>query len=400
MNVLVLGQHTDNYGDDAAGIALLQRLDAFNEVKKITVLYRFKNVKPIEYVSSKIIHNTTDFPDYVVKGRLRLVTDLYNYCNNMILKSDKNNKFNMLLNEADYIFMSPCGANIGSYLDRQLLFALCTCVAKKKKVITHLNSFDDSGDKRFNWIALSMLKKCYRIYTRERRSQEYLSSKEIESLFGVDSAFMLEEPENVTTEEKKPFVVVLTEINKWHRRYKQYSWTVNEYYNRILQPILYMASEEKRKVFLVPHTDGENEFLLELKQLADNDCPGICYFKQEIENAFEYSNCIRNAYCVISARYHGVVFAAKHKVPFIGLAYDSKTAEVCEYTGCANQCVSIVDVMDGKVNIDEKVKDIIDHNADIVTQLTRFMGSETLQTVYKPTSELLNKNKYLYHHDD
>lgn len=388
--ILVLGQHTNNFGDDAAGIALMQRLVSMPNVEKVTVLYRFNGCNPIAFQHPQIVHDTKNFPVYKSRGRLRFLTDIANFILLGVLGNDYNVTFKKMIEEHDYIFLSPCGANIGSYVDRQLLFALLSSVRTHRKVITHLNSFDDSGDSRFNKIALYTLKKCYKVYTREKRSREYLFQQGISVLWGIDSAFMLQEEEMPSLNTEKNYIVlIVTRLHEWHKRYKGYNWTDEEYYNRIVSPVIKFATSMGRKALILPHTNSENEFLEKMKTFANTEVEDSCDICTHIESAFEYSRVIEAAYCVISCRYHGVVFAAKHCVPFIGISYDTKTTEVCEYTGCFNYHVEFVDLMEHRQELDDMLTNLSMNYSSTINVLNDFAKSEFFGSVYKPTEELL-----------
>ena len=47
MIITIIGQHTENYGDDAAGLTLIQKLLKYPKVVQINVLYKRAYDKPL-----------------------------------------------------------------------------------------------------------------------------------------------------------------------------------------------------------------------------------------------------------------------------------------------------------------------------------------------------------------
>lgn len=390
MNILIIGQHTNNFGDDAAGIALIQRLLEFENVKKINVLYRYENDK-LPFEDERVFHYNKNVPSYNARGRLHVLSDIKYFIQLAIRKKEKNGLLLDLLQEADIVYLSPCGADIGSYRDRILLYTLLSCVTMNDNVITHLNTFDDSGQFLFNKIAIHCLKKA-KIFVREKRSVKYLSEHGIMSNFGVDSAFMLKNTENSSEKVNEYILVILSEINVWHRKYMNKNWTRKDHYQRVVKPIMEFAEKNDKKVMLAAHTEIDQDFIHELFLYGNEDYPGRCIDKSIISSVYEYDFLISNSYLVIASRYHGIVLSAKSQVPCLGLAYDTKSLEVSEYIDCLEQCVWIQEVMDGKLELDKILKYIEKNREMICKKLATFNESNIIKTVFEPTNILIGES--------
>lgn len=58
-NIVIIGQHTGNMGDEIAGCALLQNLIEGGEVQKVEVIYRGWDERKLEITDEKIKHITS-----------------------------------------------------------------------------------------------------------------------------------------------------------------------------------------------------------------------------------------------------------------------------------------------------------------------------------------------------
>lgn len=390
MNILIIGQHTNNYGDEAAGIALLQRLLEIENVEKINVLYRSDNDK-LPFDDDRICHCNKNVPTYKARGRLHVLSDIKYFVQLALRKKEKNTVLLKLLEEADVVYLSPCGANIGSYRDRILLYTLLTCVARNKNVITHLNTFDDSEQFLFNKIAIYCLKRA-KVYVREKRSINYLRKKGVNAKFGVDSAFMFKNSKCTLENMNGYILLILSEINMWHRKYINKNWSRKDYYKCLVKPVLKYAKENNKKVIIAAHTDIDRNFIHELFLYGSEEYPEYCVDKSNISSVYEYDSLIKHSWLVVTSRYHGIVLSAKSQIPCLGLAYDTKSIEVSEYIDCSEQCVWIEQVMDGDIKLEELLNYIDINREMIYKKLYIFNKSDTLKTVFEPTNILMGDN--------
>lgn len=191
-NIVIIGQHTGNMGDEMAGCALLQRLLKESDVEKITVLYRGYDNRKLEINNPKIVHEYSLALDKTDVINLLLSCYLLRRQKPIgIAVSNNLKKINKIFDEADTIIVSPSGANIGIYQDERLLSLLFLAIAKNKNPIFHYCTIGKSNSKLFDFIAKSALKKSI-LLLRERRSMEYAQKIGAKSKFGFDTAFGFE----------------------------------------------------------------------------------------------------------------------------------------------------------------------------------------------------------------
>ena len=87
MNITIVNQQGHNFGDEAAGAGLLNRILQYEEVENVTVLYASDSILPI--TDSRIIHK----PDISLKnvGLKNLIT--YYLFGSKIVKNKKLNEW-------------------------------------------------------------------------------------------------------------------------------------------------------------------------------------------------------------------------------------------------------------------------------------------------------------------
>ena len=212
MNITIVNQQGHNFGDEAAGAGLLNRILQYEEVENVTVLYASDSILPI--TDSRIIHK----PDISLKnvGFKNLIT--YYLFGSKIVKNKKLNEWIRIINNSDIIFVSPCGASIGIYKDYRYLLRLLIVVKEKKIPVFHYNTINSSKSIIFDSIAKYILNRSD-VNVREKKSKLYLDSIGIESTLGTDSAFLLSPLENMSKSSYISFIPA--HFDDWHPYFKK-----------------------------------------------------------------------------------------------------------------------------------------------------------------------------------
>ena len=330
MKILIVNQHTNNFGDDAAGTALVNRL-LQSGVKKIELLYCMPGFLPID--DNRVTHNHK----LNVRELRRIDFALYWFFG--IRRGNFISGFVSKLKEYDMIMVSPCGANLGIYRDWQLLFQDLIVVKNRKKLVFHLNTISPSGNKLFDRLVQYVCKRSS-VYVREKRSQQYLKKAGIPAKWGPDSAFMLESRGRLDHEEGL-ITFVPSDVWSWHVDF--IGKRDDSFYDMVLKPIAKFAKAHKKDIYILAHTNSksENEFNSNIKSELENMAPEIKVVIPEIKTVYDYERYISSSYLLIGMRYHSVVLAAKNAVPFICIAYEQKMKEVSEYTNQLKYCVDL-----------------------------------------------------------
>lgn len=374
MNILVLNQHTNNFGDDAAGVALIHQIfDAFPEAK-IDIVYSWNDSKNCIPINDERVNHHLNI------SLKRTVKDLFKSFL-QIIGSNLSSRFYMkgatgdiakLARNSKIIFVSPCGANIGIYKDWLFLARIMIVIAAGKTPIFHLNTVGKSNSIIFNMLSRFALNKS-KIYVRERASLDYCQHLNIHAERGVDTAFSF--PDHSTDIELPSSYVILipTELSNWHVHYRQSSIDT-EIMAKTCKDIAAFCKSKAFKIVLLPHLNGSYSegILLEnyKKQLIANGVDEVnIIVANEVINVFRYEHYIRSSEFVVSMRYHGVIFAVKNCIPFISLSYENKMKEACCYSGMSRCHLNIKEV--NNVNLIDILHGIYDDRDKIIAELTR-----------------------------
>lgn len=345
LKILIVNQHTANFGDDTAGVAMATQLHRQFPEAELHFVYNWPWEKDkflaIPYEKDKTFHHQ----EIIIQK-----TDLSDAIRYIFTKffpiSFKNHSqttvtaYVNLVRESDFVIVSPGGSNIGIYQDWICLFRVLVAVLEKRNPIFYLNSIGKSGNLAFDIIAKFVLKRS-QVFVREKKSHEVLSQWGVCNVRGVDTAFSLspsiDDHENVNFDiNKKSIVFIPTRIGSWHPLYSKIN--VRQKINKKIVPsLITFAQKHNLKIYILPHLysvlnerkflqDVQNSFLhLGLEEEQVKLIENINTFK-------DYEQCIYHAGMVVSMRYHGVILSIKQGIPFISLAYENKMKEACQYS--------------------------------------------------------------------
>lgn len=338
MIITIINQHANNLGDEAAAIALIDELESYDNIDKINLIYVGKGI--LHYNSKKLNHNREinikNIGIFNIVLRIIFSQISINYRGTTVL-----NKYLEIIEQSEYIFVSPAGADIGIYKGWASLINLYLVKSCDKKIIFHLNTIGKSNSFVFNMLANRILKKSL-IYVRERASLQYLRSIQIQSKFGIDTAFLLRKEDLICTEDNV-ITLIPTELSSWNKSYRN-SNIESKMITQLFIPLCKFALDNNYRIVLLQHllTEKEKEFyksLIRIVQPLSYD--KIVSIADNINNALDYQRQICQSSIVISMRYHGVVLAAKNTVPFISIAYENKMLEVSSYMGVPYQNIFV-----------------------------------------------------------
>ncbi|MFN3068179.1 polysaccharide pyruvyl transferase family protein [Serratia sp. J2] len=343
MKVLIINQHTNNYGDDAAGYALTSSLIEKGYDVDVTYIWNENGTKiPIE--SELITHHES----YNL-SRKNLLREIANYYTG---KEGYFKKITELAEKSDVVLVSPGGANIGIYKDWAYLVNVIFARKKNKNLIFHLNTISKSNSKIFNVLAKYVLAKCI-LFVREKASFELLRSMGIHSTLGVDSAFLLKKNVRSADVNGKVLTFVPTELSNWHVDFKN----VNDgdiLKNGIIPALARFAAENGFRIKILPHlysSESEHDFLEKIRRsLTECNSSIDITIDNSVDSFFKYDQSIADSNLVVSMRYHGVVLSVKNEIPVISLAYENKMKECCRYSGILSQNIDLLNFESGELD--------------------------------------------------
>lgn len=382
MKVLIINQHTLNFGDDIAGIALINNLLEYEKIDRIDIIYNTKGKLLIE--NKKIHHN-----EHIMLKNIGYSNIIkYFIFRRFGYKNYKNKALKDMLeiiNQADYIYVSPCGANIGIYKDWRFLIKLLIVIQEGKKPIFHLNTIGKSNSIIFDLMAKKVLKKSI-IYVREKKSLEYIESLGLNAKFGVDTAFSFKDNEIV--EKKQIIAFVPTILKNWHPNFKNVD-VDRIVFKDILPIIAEFANSKKLPIQLIPHLNSieEEEYY---KRIVNefNKLNVEVYYRRDVDNVYKYNKAIKESKLLLGMRYHSIVLAIKNQIPFIALSYENKMQEVCDYSNMSQYSFKLYDKKIDKDEIRKKLEYIYNNEENICKDLNEILEEKLIKLSRIPLEQI------------
>ncbi|WP_414052814.1 polysaccharide pyruvyl transferase family protein [Macrococcus animalis] len=361
MRICIINTHTNNFGDDAACVALAMQLRKEFPDAHLDFLYQIyepSNPIPFEDENSTHYNNLVIFKQhmpeairYILSKKLPLLRPL----NGDVKKTAS------IIRRADVVISAPCGANIGIYRDWIHLFRVLVAVEEGYKPILHLNTVGKSGNILFDKISKHVLKRS-KVYVREGKSKREMDKWGIECEQGVDTAFSLPDRNVDLNIEKEYMAFVPTKFDNWHKSYKNNP--IDKKLENKMKEVAEFVKENDLDIRIIPHLTGVNSeynLLEEYKELLVE--AGVneknIHVEKDCDTFWKYEDLIANAKLTLSMRYHGVIFSIKNYVPFLSLAYENKMLEACKYSKMTkyNFDIKKIDNVDLKKQLNIVVKD-------------------------------------------
>jgi len=345
MKIVIINQHTCNFGDDIAGSAMLDELVHRFPHARIEVFYNFfpspASVR-VPFNHPQVTHHN----QIGLWGR-SLVSQLTDY---QLRKTGYFKSLADSLVDADVVLVSPCGANIGIYRDWRFLECVRFCVDKRKRVIFHLNTIGKSSSKFFNFLARRALKKCH-IFVRELKSHQYLKELGISSELGVDSAFLARKLNIPSRQKMQVITFIPSRISSWHPDFRNFNEDI--FIANVIHDICDGANKFQLAIRLLPHGWGEfserEYFGFIATKIRNNLAPELDVSILDPQTAYDYDQAIAESYLVVSMRYHGCILAIKNTVPFVALSYENKMKEACVYADAIDDYLDIKEYRSGQL---------------------------------------------------
>lgn len=369
MNVVILNQHCINFGDEAAGSALLGELVTKYAPSRIDILYNGSS--PIPFEDEKIYHH---FEDITLRQM-----GVFGIASYLILGKSINrcvNTFESLIQRADIVLVAPGGANIGIYKDWRYLVRILMAEKAGATPVFHWNTIGKSGDRLFDSLSHRALKDS-RVYVREQRCADYLSSIGVVSEVGPDTAFLLDSIPRDTSQDSY-IAFVPSYLDSWHPYFKK-----NNIDHRILSELVPMigtfALEHNLSVEILPHyaIDEEVKFDNEVENSLKSMGVDASY-RSEISNYLMYDKAISQSLITVGMRYHACVLAAKNAVPFLTIAYENKAMEVCRYTNMEDYAINLQEQVINFSRVDSMLEELLT-DRDAISQRLQIIVEEDLR---------------------
>lgn len=347
MKIAVINQHSSNFGDDAAGVSLIdQILEQFPDAE-VDIVYKKKQLDGdlIPVQNERVYHRVDLFLNekdlFSAIAYLLLPKKLFFY----LLGAGRVAQHAIVLASMDAVFVSPCGANIGIYRDKLFLFRVMLAVREAGNVIFSLNSIGKSGSFLYDWTAKKFLKRC-KLFVREKKSYASLCAWRLSPTIGVDSAFSMSinrivDAKSAYAEGDFVAFVPTYSLGTWHPDFRGYG--LSDEFNSIHAALARFAVDNKLRVIIVPHLHGKEQeaSLLTWSQEELKKRGASALIATDVLDPFIYAHVLGCAKLVVTMRYHGMVLSARMGRPFVGISYENKMKEVAEYCGMGGQTVDL-----------------------------------------------------------
>jgi polysaccharide pyruvyl transferase WcaK-like protein len=202
-----------------------------------------------------------------------------------------------------------------------------------------------------------ILRRADALIVREEISQGYLRDQlGLEAEATLDSAFQNDIPADYLTQydnireilaligQNRTIGLVATDL-KWYPAYSQ----SGEMAARLTSTLLELTGDLLSRgysIVLIPQLFGGAQAIDErrlLERITGLDSKRIQLLPSDIDS-FGQQALIARLFCVISMRYHQVVFAAKAGIPFISVYYEHKAKGFAQKTGMGDFSIDVQDV--------------------------------------------------------
>lgn len=332
VKILIVNQHTQNFGDDAACTALLRMIldRASRPVDSVTIVFNGPQgvAPPISTVSAPEDVRLKDV------GRFALVVFFaWPALARLAFRGRPLARFLRLVDQADVIFVAPSGANIGIYRDWPYLIRLAIIVRQGRQPIFVWNTIGASGSAPFDLLARYVLKRAG-LFVRERASAAYLEHLGLQCEVGYDTAFALEPVRAGVRDDV--LTIVPAELDSWHPSYRAPSTRINALLAASIgAAVAPFARHHDMRVEILPHLRSIEEADFHAQVRASLVSAGLpttrIQLRTDIESVEMYDEALATSKLVLGGRYHAVVLAAKNRRPFVSLSYENKMTEACAY---------------------------------------------------------------------
>lgn len=331
--VTVVHQHTNNYGDDAAGVALVSALRHELDAEVDVFYIWHKNGRKLSTSDGRVRHHMLPVLSGTKDRRPWLALAALTWPWSRVLDRD----LALLVDHcrrSDAVFVAPAGSNLGVYKDWMYLLTLLILVRSGVRPRFVQNTVAPSGSWIFDRLACFVLRRS-EVAVREAASARWLASRHIGAYLGVDTAFLLEQPaEAVDPAGRASYIALVpTTLGSWHPAFRQFD--DDAFLTDVLvRAVAAVASPRALDVVLVPHLTGpEAEHSLHDRALAALTASGVRARIADVDCLDDYRDALTGALAVVSMRYHGLVLSGLAGVPCVALSYENKMREAATYLG-------------------------------------------------------------------
>lgn len=328
--IVIVHQHTNNFGDDAAGSALLTSLFDTLDPDQIDVFYIWhRGGQGLPTSDPRVRHHFLAALDGTRDRRPELAVRTAMTLPSARLATGDLGELVRACRGASAVIVAPAGSNIGLYKDWTYLLALVTLVRSGVRPIFCQNTVAASFSRPFDALAKYVLKRST-VFVREQASLAYLKELKISAALGVDTALAVS-PEDPMVHTRPYLAVIPTRLANWHRDHR--SFHDMDFLGATLpDAIADVADAAGFDVRVIAHLYGSEDEGSALGTLRDHLLARGCSAEVVVpESHRAYASALAGARATVSMRYHGLVLSGLAGVPCVALAYENKMCEAARY---------------------------------------------------------------------
>lgn len=341
-SVAVVNQHTNNYGDDAAGVALVhevvQRLGATHV--DVFYIWHQRSGQGLPVAIPGVEHHFLDDLSGARDIRPRLALETVGRLLGRPAGRPDLRRLVEGCRAADVVLVSPAGSNIGIYKDWMYLLVLALLVLEGIRPVFVQNTIGPSSSPVFDAVARYVLRRSW-LSVREQGSQRWLASHGMSAYLGVDTA-LLDHRAPAPNRGGAPYLALVpTRLANWHRDFRGRDedrlWRDN-----LVDAVAGAAARNGLRVLVVPHLYGPQAEDRALESVTEAlRVAGATAELAQVTSLDEYRSVLAGASVAVSMRYHGLILAGQHGVPCVALCYEAKMQEAAAYLGLAELALDV-----------------------------------------------------------
>ena len=376
-HVLVVNQHGDNRGDEAALLAMCSGIEAELGPTQFTVIHQFNNaaagpmLRPdAQWITLKLpVGEAIRFVVYLALRIFRLRPQF--------LLGSLGQKTIHAYETADVVVSAPGGPYFGDlYIGHEAVHWLYVWIAKLHRVPAMLYA-TSAGPFHKKW-ANPFRRYTYRCFSRLYVREE-ISAGHIRGLFAgrrhgvnievsIDSALQVA----IAPQERQHAdaqLIVVSAINWPYPNDPSPQLRQKEYDTAVIEAVKIFAESRPTHVVFVPQLYGsmhcDTPYLEALARLLPANIS--CEVLSDTKSSNEQRALFSAADWVIAGRYHPAVFAVSAAVPVLCIAYEHKATGVLQAAGVPDAVMSIDEVTVEVVQA--KARELLAARADLSARL-------------------------------
>ena len=376
-HVLVVNQHGDNRGDEAALLAMCAGIEAELGPTQFTVIHQFNNAAAGPMLRPDAQWITLKLPKFeALRIIVYICLRIFGLRPHFLLGS-LGKKTITAYETADVVVSAPGGPYFGDlYIGHEAVHWLYVWIAKLHRVPSMLYA-TSAGPFQKKW-ANPFRRYTYRCFSRLFVREE-ISSEHIRGLFvgrrrnvnievSVDSALQVSvAPIDRLPEEDQ--LIVVSAIHWPYPNDPSPQLRQKEYDTSVVEAIKIFADGRPTQVVFVPQLYGsihrDTPYLEGLVRQVPTDIR--CEVLSDTKTSNEQRAVFAAADWVIAGRYHPAVFAVSAAVPLLCIAYEHKATGVLQTAGVPDAVLSIEEVSVEVVRA--KAQELLAGKADLSARL-------------------------------